>query len=252
MNVNRKGSTAPRWLVATIGAVALASAFLAGRLGASGIPATGTLTYSGTLEDAAGAPLTGDRNIQVTFWGSATGGTTPLCLATAQTITLAGGRFSVVLPDTCAAAVQSNKDVWVEALVDGNSLGLNKLGAVPYAIEAGHSTTADTATNAMQATSAAQASTLAAGPVAGNLTIIKVAGNAITAPCVVTGGAIVDCTCPDGTFVVSGGANVGSGTGRTVRESQAVNATTWRITCASGTTDVLCSAYSLICSRIGP
>jgi hypothetical protein len=34
-------------------------AFLAGRALAGGIPASGAMTYAGTLQDASGAPLTG-------------------------------------------------------------------------------------------------------------------------------------------------------------------------------------------------
>jgi hypothetical protein len=41
---------------------------------------------------------------------------------------------------------QGNKDLWIEALVDGNSLGFSKLGAVPYAIEAAHAISSDNAT----------------------------------------------------------------------------------------------------------
>jgi hypothetical protein len=115
---------------------------------ADGIPAANALTYSGMLEDAAGAPVTGSKNIQVQFWNAASGGTTPLCLTQSQSIALVGGRFQSQLPDTCAAAVKANADLWVEVLVEGLSLGRTKLGAVPYAVAAG---TASTAAGALDA-----------------------------------------------------------------------------------------------------
>ncbi len=126
MRVNRRA------LVLAVPVVAVAVAFVAGRLSAAGIPATGALTYSGTLEDAAGTPLTGTRTVDVYFWSTATIGATPLCSTQANTATLTAGRFSVPLPDTCTSAVHGGKDIWAEVRVDGTSLGLSKLGAVPW------------------------------------------------------------------------------------------------------------------------
>ncbi len=131
---------------------ALAVAFLTGRVLASGIPATGALTYAGLLQDASGAPLPGSHNIQVMLWSMATGGTTPLCQTTSTSIALDAGRFSLVLPDACTTAVQANADTWVDVLVDGGSLGRTKLGAVPYAVEASHAASASNADNATAAT----------------------------------------------------------------------------------------------------
>ena len=61
------------------------------------------------------------------------------------------GRFSVPLPAACATAVQGNPNVFVEVIVDRTPLGRAKAGAVPYAIEAGHATSADTASGAQGA-----------------------------------------------------------------------------------------------------
>jgi hypothetical protein len=127
---------------------AAAFALIASRAIASGIPTTETLTYSGRLEDASGAPLTGSKNVQLYFWQARTGGTTPLCLTPSSSVALEGGRFSLKLPDTCAAVVKSRPDVWVEVVVDGTALPRTKLGAVPYAVEANHATSADTASAA--------------------------------------------------------------------------------------------------------
>src|SRR5262245_26265927 len=110
------------------GAGAVTGAFLASRARADGVPATGALTYAGTLQDANGQPLSGTRNLQINFWNAATGGTTPACQTASTAIALEGGRFSIALPDTCAAAVRAKADVWSEVMVDGTSLGRAKLG----------------------------------------------------------------------------------------------------------------------------
>jgi hypothetical protein len=148
-----------KWLTLTASVIAIgAVAFLVGRAWAGGIPAAAALTYSGLLEDAAGALLTGDHPIQVRLWNAATPGTTPLC-ETQTTQTVAAGRFSMALPDACTDAIKSNVDVWAEVAVDGVSLGTTKLGAVPYAVAADSATTAATA-NAAGGTLASALSTL--------------------------------------------------------------------------------------------
>ena len=115
---------------------------------ADGIPETAALSYSGRLEAADGEPMTGEHNIEVRFWDSASGGTSSLCTSDSHPVTLEQGRFDVQLPDTCTDAVSANPDVWVEVLVNGGSLGRVKAGAVPYAVESSHSTTADLAGSA--------------------------------------------------------------------------------------------------------
>jgi hypothetical protein len=134
-----------KWATLAASAIAIGTvAFLVGRAWAGGIPAMGALTYSGLLQDATGAPLTGDHPIQVRLWNAATPGTTPLC-ETQSTQTLSAGRFSTALPDACTDAIKGNVDVWVEVAVDGVSLGTTKLGTVPYAVEAGHAVSANAA-----------------------------------------------------------------------------------------------------------
>lgn len=118
--------------------VAASVGFFVGRARAAGIPTTGALTYTGVLEDATGAPLTGSKNIQVQFWDVSTGGTTPQCQTASGAQSLVGGRFQITLPDACTNAVKAKADLWTEVLVEGASLGRTKLGAVPYAVEAQH------------------------------------------------------------------------------------------------------------------
>jgi hypothetical protein len=117
------------------GAVAATTAMLAVRARAAGIPDADPLTYTGYLEDGDGAPLTGAHSIDVTFWGSVDG-TDDLCSGGNDNAELTAGRFQIPLPD-CAEAVKATPDVWVDVQVDGASLGRTKLGALPYALEAG-------------------------------------------------------------------------------------------------------------------
>jgi len=134
--------------------VAVAIGYMIGRARAAGIPAAAAMTYYGTLTDTAGVPIAGSKNIQIQMWNVATGGTTPVCVVPSAAITLTAGNFQVPLPDTCTAAVHAGADLWIEALVDGASISRTKLGAVPYAVEAGHATSADSATSAAAATGA--------------------------------------------------------------------------------------------------
>jgi hypothetical protein len=131
-------------------AAASFSAYLLGRARAAGAPATAPLTYSGVLTDAAGTPLTGMRNLQVTIWDMAVAGTQQCTVGPAPQALSPGGAFQVVLPPSCTAAVRAAADLWVEVAVDGSPLGRVKLGAVPYAIEADHAVTSDQAASGFQ------------------------------------------------------------------------------------------------------
>ena len=137
-----------KWAVCAGGLLALGGAFVSGRTSAEGIPGTGALVYAGRLEGANGVALSGTRNLEVKFWSAESGGSSPLCSSNSQPVALEQGRFEVTLPDECTAAVHANADVWVEVLVDGSSLGREKAGAVPYAVEAGHASEADFAGSA--------------------------------------------------------------------------------------------------------
>lgn len=135
-----------RWkwtIAASIATLGISSgAFFAGRALASGIPASNALVYSGTLEDGNGVPLSGARTIELRLWNAPTGGTTPLCTTLGQQVTLDNGRFSLALPETCTAQIKANPETYVEVLDGTNSLGRSKVGAVPYAVEAGNAISA--------------------------------------------------------------------------------------------------------------
>lgn len=86
----------------------------------------------------------------------------------------------------------------------------------------------------------------------GGLHYYAVSGTALAAPCAISSGSIVDCTCPAGSFVISGGAAATDATGDTVRESRPISTSVWRMTCVSGTSNVLCANYNLVCSILAP
>lgn len=118
-----------------IAVAASAGTLLAMRARAAGIPEKDALTYTGYLEDADGNALGGKHSISVRFVASATA-TKALCTGDAPDLELVAGRFQVALPD-CAEVVKANPELFVDVQVDGAWLGATKLGAVPYAIEAG-------------------------------------------------------------------------------------------------------------------
>ena len=120
---------------------------------ASGIPGTGALTYSGVLTDAGGSPLATPQTVGIAVFDSATAGV-KVCELPAQSTTLdPTGHFKLAMPDTCAAAVGANGNLWVEVTLPSGSLGRTKVGAVPYAVEANHAASASVADLATNATS---------------------------------------------------------------------------------------------------
>lgn len=133
--------------VAASALAVLAAGFVAGRAGAAGIPAQSPLTYSGLLQDGTGAPLIGPIYIAIQLWDDATS-TAPTHLACTtgdpSLTPLVNGRFSMVLPDKCSAAVSQSPSLFVDVIVGtsgGNATSLgprSKLGVVPYALEAGN------------------------------------------------------------------------------------------------------------------
>jgi hypothetical protein len=120
---------------------------------ARGIPTEDALSYYGVLRTADGAALEGAHEIRVELWDADAGGERA-CTAEPQSIETPGGRFNVLLPDSCAAAVSGNRDLWAAVSVDGAELPRAKLGAVPYAIEAGNAVRADSAAQADRAEAA--------------------------------------------------------------------------------------------------
>lgn len=147
-----------KWAAISAGAAGVvAAAFVGGHAWAGGIPATGALTYSGLLQDAKGVALAGPEYMEVQFWNdpTATAATNLLCDTGTPTVTpLVNGHFSIPLPDTCTTKVGSNAGVYVDIIVGptlqgATSLGTRvKIGAVPFAVEANHAVSADSATGA--------------------------------------------------------------------------------------------------------
>lgn len=106
-----------------------------GRAHADGAPTMQPLYYGGVLDDG-GRPVEGTRNITVRLWDAVMGGTA-VCTTVSPATAVSGGRFRVALEASCASAVQANPDLWAEVIVDSTTFARQKLGAVPYALEAG-------------------------------------------------------------------------------------------------------------------
>lgn len=141
-----------KWAALAVGCAGIvAAAFAGGRAWAGGIPTAGALNYSGLLQDASGAPLSGTQYIEVRFWNDATASAAVNLLCDTMTPTaigLSNGRFSITLPDKCTTSVGSNNGIWAEVVVGPTanvaaSLGRAKIGAVPFAVEANHAVNAD-------------------------------------------------------------------------------------------------------------
>jgi hypothetical protein len=157
------------------------------RAAASGTPSTGVLSYAGVLEDS-GGPITGSHNIQVLVYDAPAAGNI-LCQTTTAAIGVVSGHFAVQLPDACTTAVGAHADAWADVLVDGSDTGRTKIGAVPYAVEANHASSADTATNASNITGVAALKTLFTGTQGGlNYGTTQVYWQAGTSSCTGTSG----------------------------------------------------------------
>jgi hypothetical protein len=116
---------------------------------AGGIQSSRALTYSGTLQDTNGDPLRGSQPIDFRLWDAAKDGEVRCEIINPdEDVQLdRNGRFSIPLPEACATAVSSDRELWVELRVSGSALPRMRLGAVPYALEAQHALVADTATD---------------------------------------------------------------------------------------------------------
>ena len=103
---------------------------------AEGIPTTSALHYSGTLEEE-GIPVSGTRNIVVYLWSDPRSDDPgPACLTNSPDTPVRQGRFRVNLSDDCVQAIRENSDLWVEVIIEDLSFGRERIGAVPYAVEA--------------------------------------------------------------------------------------------------------------------
>ncbi len=114
-----------------------------GKAIADGIPTMQPLTYSGVLQTSAGAAVTTQQSIQITLWddAAANASANQKCTTPTQNVTPdAQGRFQVLLDQACFDAVKVNANLWVQVQVGATVLPRSKLGAVPYAAEAGKAT----------------------------------------------------------------------------------------------------------------
>jgi len=78
-------------MLAAFAAVGMASGYLIGHARAAGAPSSQPLTYSGTLTDQSGAPLTGSRSILVALWDLAAAGN-QVCATAPSPVALAAAR----------------------------------------------------------------------------------------------------------------------------------------------------------------
>jgi hypothetical protein len=125
-----------RWLALGIGGLAAVLGTLRAA-SATGIPAAGALVYSGIVTDANGNPLASPQSIGIAVYDVATGGK-KVCEQLPQNVAVDNsGRFQINMPDACVTAIGAQTDLWVEVSVAGTSVGRTKIGAVPYAVEAG-------------------------------------------------------------------------------------------------------------------
>lgn len=131
MNIRRTSALAALGLCTLVGVVA----YRLGRARADGVPTASPLYYGGVLDDG-GRPVEGMRNVTIRLWDMAMGGTAA-CTTVAPNTPFGAGRFRVEMDAACAAAVRANPNLWAEVLVDSTSFARTKLGAVPYALEAG-------------------------------------------------------------------------------------------------------------------
>jgi hypothetical protein len=106
---------------------------------ADGVPATTPLFYSGRVAEN-GIPVEGVRPIVVDLWDDPTSTDVARrkCESVTTAATITNGLFRVALDPSCTTAVNANRDLYAEVTVGTTSLGRRKIGAVPYALQAGH------------------------------------------------------------------------------------------------------------------
>lgn len=131
MNIRKTSALVTLGLCSLVGVVA----YRVGRARADGVPTASPLYYGGVLDDG-GRPVEGMRNVTIRLWDMASGGTAACTTVTPNT-PFSAGRFRIELDAACTGAVRANPNLWAEVLVDSTTFARTKLGAVPYALEAG-------------------------------------------------------------------------------------------------------------------
>jgi hypothetical protein len=207
-----------------------------------GIPSASTapvMVYSGILRKGTGEPLPNvEKVLQLKLWPSATREGTELCDVGPIDITTDNlGRFSAPLDD-CLDAVKYNNDIHIEVIVGAVSLGTAKLGAVPYAVEAAHAVSSDSASGAEEAYKAA---TVAVGA-------LRVSNDCKFE------GSYTDCACAADEIAISGGACAsGCGNSGALVESTRILEKTnvWRMSCANTSgSRVKCGSELAVCMKV--
>jgi formylglycine-generating enzyme required for sulfatase activity len=127
------------WVLVVVVAViagGLIAAWQIRRALAEGVPSTDPLYVGGMLTDG-GTPVEGPRDLTVRLYAGPSGGSA-VCTTAAPGTSVSGGRFRIALDAACATAVHANPDLWMEVQVGTTMFpGRSKVGAVPYALEAG-------------------------------------------------------------------------------------------------------------------
>jgi hypothetical protein len=160
------------------GLVGAATTIVGGLIGyalAEGAPTLQPLFYGGMVTSRDGTPLDATHSVSLSLLAAESGGTA-LCSTPALAAEFKAGRFRVALPSGdkgCAQAVSNNPDTWVELTVDGTTFPRTKVGAMPYALEAGHAKSASAVSGPqaetlteLAASVAALKASLASGPAA--------------------------------------------------------------------------------------
>ncbi len=133
--------------IGTVLASALALAYGLGRARASGAPTTTPLWYAGQLTDATGTAVAdGSHTFALKLYRQSNSAVLCDTTGSAQTVTTSRGYFRVLVDACVATNVHTDSDTTLELFIDGTSMGTpQKVGAVPYALEATNANTAATA-----------------------------------------------------------------------------------------------------------
>jgi len=158
--------------------------FLLANASAVGPPTTPNeaLFYAGFITDDTNVPLDGDQTIELKVLIDSVGSPGgELCTTGPVTVPVDQGRFRMAVPDTCKAAFEAEPNTWVRLVVNGTELGATRVGAVPYALEAGRAVTATTADNATNAESALNADNATVAESANSVDYANVSNTPLTA-----------------------------------------------------------------------
>ncbi len=142
----RENRTITKKIATTLGASALAVGWLASHALAEGGPTTpATLYYEGEIVRTDMTPVDPMLDVDVLLFDAAVAGTV-LCSVTRTGVPVERGHFRVPLDESdrsCADALHAHGDVWIELHIGSSggtreTLPRERIGAVPYALEADH------------------------------------------------------------------------------------------------------------------